>query len=231
MNYIKFIFLLFFSTSLLGQTENLLNYEVTLIGPSNVDHHHPTQVNYYLDYLDFLEEEVDIWLKELNTELKVIRKKNRRRIENKRPIKSRDYPTWKKNNDIIKDLEQDKLFIKNYKMLWEKFDYIEPDSVTTVFMNVFDQDACYDLISEKLVLSPKEYKIATYQPEDKLFIWREFIPKSSFQCPTGYQTKRRTCWQELSIDIDKPIDAVFLIQNKLTDLPFHLDGFKQITCR
>jgi len=230
MHYFKFIFLLLTCIHLNAQTENLTNYEVTLIGPNNVDHHHPVQVDYYLDYFDYLKEEVDIWLGELNSELRVIKKRNRRRIENKRPIKSKDYPAWKKNNDIIKDLEQDKALIQNYITLWENYNYTEPDSVTKVFMKVFEETLCFDLISEKLVLSPKEYKIATYQPKTNLFVWKEFIPKSSFQCPQGYQTNEKTCWQELSLDIENTMPSVFLIQNKLTQLPFHLDGFKQITC-
>ncbi len=229
--YIKTIFLLLSSISLNAQTENLINYDVTLIGPSNVDHHHPAQINYYLDYFAYLEEEVDVWLKELNDELRTIRKRNRKRIANKRPIKSKDYPVWKKNNDIIKDLEQDKIYIQAYIDLWENYNYTAPDSVTQVFMDVFDENLCFDLISEKLVLSPKEYQIATYQPATNLFIWKEFMPKTSFQCPEGYETDGKTCWQELSVPIKNTTPPVFLIQNKLTRLPFHLDGFKQITCR
>ena len=178
MKFVKTILLILSFTCLNAQTENLINYKVTLIGPSNVDHHHPTQINYYLDYFAYLKEEVDIWLKELNSELKIIRKKNRKRIENKRPIKSRDYPAWKKNNDLIKDLEQDKIYIQEYIYLWENFNYVVPDSVTKVFMDVFDKNLCFDLISEKLVLSPKEYQIATYQPETNLFVWKEFMPKN-----------------------------------------------------
>ena len=170
-------------------------------------------------------------MKELNSELKVIRKRNRKRIDNKRPIKSKDYPVWKKNTDIIKDLEQDKAYIKTYTDLWENYNYVAPDSVTKVFMDVFDENLCFDLISKKLVLSPKEYKIATYEPVANIFIWKEFIPKSGFQCPDGYETNGKTCWKELSVDIENLIPPVFLIQNKLTQLPFHLDGFKQITCR
>ncbi|MFK7980519.1 MAG: hypothetical protein AB8G86_11085 [Saprospiraceae bacterium] len=231
MKYIKALLLFLSTISLQAQTENLINYEVTLIGPSNVDHHHLAQVNYYLDYFAYLEEEVDAWLKELNGELKLIRKRNRKRIDNKRPIKSKDYPAWKKNTDIIKDLEQDKYYIKTYITLWENYNYVAPDSVTKIFMTIFDKSLCFDLISEKLVLSPKEYKIVTYEPVPNIFIWKEFIPKTSFQCPVGYETNGKTCWKELSVDIENTMPPVFLIQNKLTQLPFHLDGFKQITCR
>lgn len=231
MQYLKIILLFLSGISLNAQTENLINYEVTLIGPQNVDLHHPAQVNYYVDYFSFLEEEIDTWLTELNSELKVIKKRNRKRIANKRPIKSKDYPAWKKNSDIIKDLEQDKEYVQNYVSLWENFDYIEPDSVTKLFMERFDKDLCYDLISEKLVLSPKEYQISIYQPASALFYWKEFIPKAGFQCPTDYQLDGKICWQEIVVNIDNTIDSTFLIQNKLTNLPFHLDGFKQITCR
>lgn len=230
MKYLKTTLLLLLSIHTNAQTENLLNYEVTLIGPNNVNLHHPKQVLYYLEYFDFLEEEVDIWLKELSRELNVIKKRNRRRIEKERPIKSRDYPTWKKNSDIIKDLEQDKLFLEHYKDLWQNFDHNEPDSVTAHFMNIFNTNACYDLISEKLVLSPKEYDITTYEPTRNLFYWKEFIPKNGFQCPDNYQANGKTCWTTLSIEVDQAINPIFLIQNKITDLPFHLDGFKQITC-
>lgn len=208
-----------------------MNYEVTLVGPSNVNHHHPVQVDYYLDYFAFLEEEVDVWLGELNKDLRVIRKRNRKRIENKRPIKSRDYPAWKKNTDIIKDLEADKIRVQNYISLWENYDYTEPDSVMKVFMNIFDETLCFDLISEQLVLSPKEYLINNYQPESNLFIWKEYIPKNSFQCSEGYETEGKICSKVIELAIDQTISSSFLIQNKLTDLPFHLDGFKQITCR
>lgn len=231
MKYIKAFLLLLSSTSLPAQTENLLNYEVTLIGPNNVDRHHSVQINYYLDYFKYLEEEVDTWLKELNKELRLIRKKNRKRIENKRPIKSKDYPVWKKNNIIIKDLEIDKILIQNYTALWKNYDYIEPDSVTKVFMDTFKEALCYDLISKKLVLSPKEYTITTYQPDPSRFIWKEFVPKTSFQCPKGYETDGKICWQKLSLAIEDTLPPIFLIQNKLTHLPFHLDGFKQITCQ
>ena len=208
-----------------------MNYEVTLIGPSNVNHHHPVQVDYYLDYFAFLEEEVNVWLGELNKDLRVIRKRNRKRIENKRPIKSKDYPTWKKNTDIIKDLEADKIRIKNYISLWENYDYTEPDSVMQVFMKTFDEVLCFDLISERLILSPKEYSINTFQPAPNLFIWKEYVPKNSFQCPAGYEADGKICWKEFNLEIDKALPSTFQIQNKLTNLPFHLDGFKQITCR
>ena len=231
MKYSYIILFLLSSLCLNAQTENLINYEVTLIGPSNVDHHHPVQISYYLDYFDFLEEEVNVWLKELNRELKTIRKRNRKRIENKRPIKSRDYPAWKKNTDIIKDLEQDKIHIKNYISHWENYNYEEPDSVMKVFMKVHDEGLCFDLISEKLVLSPKEYSINTFQPAPNLFIWKEYIPKNSFQCPEGYDSIGKTCSKKVSLEIDNSLPSIFLIQNKLTNLPFHLDGFKQITCR
>lgn len=231
MKYYYLLLILLSSIYLNAQTENLINYEVTLIGPSNVDHHHPIQVNYYLEYFAFLEEEVDVWLKELNRDLKAIRKRNRKRIENKRPIKSRDYPAWKKNTDIIKDLEQDKIRVMSYISLWENYNYEAPDSVMKVFMKIHDEALCFDLISQKLVLSPKEYSINTFQPVPNFFIWKEYIPKYSFQCPDGYDSIGKICSKEVSLEIDSTIPSIFLIQNNLTNLPFHLDGFKQITCR
>lgn len=222
--------LLLSSFVLAAQTADLINFEVTLIGPRNTDLHHPNQIDYYIDYFDYLEEEVDIYLKEINKDLRDIRKRNKRRIENKRPIKSRDYPVWKKNNAILEDLEQDKKTVQSFRADWENFNYSEPDSVVKVFMTIFDENLCFDLISKKLVLAPKEYEISMSEPVNRFLVWREFIPKTSFRCPEEYTANGKTCWKKLEIEIEQAIDPVFLIENELTDMPFHLDGFKQITC-
>ena len=50
------LFILLTSLSLSAQTADLINYEVTLIGPKNIDIHHPQQVAYYLDYFQYLEQ-------------------------------------------------------------------------------------------------------------------------------------------------------------------------------
>jgi len=231
MKQVLFCFCLIFSTSLNGQTTSLISYEVTLIGPSNTDLHHPVQVDYYIDYFTFLEEEVDEWLREINRDLKDIRKRNKNRIVKKKPIKTRDYPAWKKNNEILKDLESDKASIQKYIAYWENFDFTKPDSAVHVFMENFDEQLCYDLISSEIVLAPQEYKIQLFEPEPNLFIWFEFIDKETSVCPTGYQSKGKTCAKRMELAIDKEIAPIFLIQNELTDLPFHLDGYKQITCR
>jgi len=228
-------FLLYFSflysASLFSQTTTLINYEVTLIGPRNTDLHHEAQIDYYVDYFSFLEEEVDTWLREINRDLKDIRKRNKNRIIKKRPIKTRDYPAWKNNNEIKKDLEADKATIQKYIADWENFDFNRPDSAVHVFMENFDEELCYDLISEKIVLAPKEYKIQLFQPEPDLFVWYEFIKKETVTCPTDYENKGKTCAKRMELAIEKAPAPVFLIQNQLTDLPFHLDGYKQITCR
>ncbi len=231
MKQLLFCFCLIFSTSLSSQTSSLISYEVTLIGPSNTDLHHPVQVDYYIDYFTFLEEEVDDWLREINRDLKNIRKRNKNRIVKKKPIKTRDYPAWKKNNEILKDLESDKASIQEYIVYWENFDFTKPDSAVHVFMENFDEQLCYDLISSEIVLAPQEYKIQLFEPEPNLFIWFEFIDKETSVCPTGYQSKGKTCAKRMELAIDKEIAPIFLIQNQLTDLPFHLDGYKQITCR
>ena len=231
MKQLFFCFSLIFSASLSGQTTSLISYEVTLIGPSNTDLHHPVQVDYYIDYFTFLEEEVDDWLREINRDLKNIRKRNKNRIVKKKPIKTRDYPAWKKNNEILKDLESDKASIQEYIAHWENFDFTKPDSAVHVFMENFDEQLCYDLISSEIVLAPQEYRIQLFEPEPNLFIWFEFIDKETIACPTGYQSKGKTCAKRMELAIDKEIAPVFLIQNQLTDLPFHLDGYKQITCR
>jgi len=229
-SYLCYFFCLCF-TSLFGQTANLISYEVTLLGPRNTDMHHPVQVDYYVDYYKFLEEEVDEWLREINRDLKDIRKRNKSRIVKKKPIKTRDYPAWKKNNEILKDLEEDKASIQAFIAHWENFDFTKPDSAVHVFMENFDENLCYDIISEEIVLSPKEYKISLLKPEPNVFIWYEFIKKDAFTCPKDYQNKGRTCAKRMELAIDNEIPPVFLIQNQLTDLPFHLDGYKRITCR
>jgi len=219
------------SVSLFSQTNSLISYEVTLIGPKNTDLHHPAQVDYYVDYFLFLEEEVDAWLGEINRDLRGIRKRNKNRIIKKKPIKTRDYPAWKKNNEILKDLETDKAIIQKYIAYWENFDFSKPDSAVHVFMENFDENLCYDLISEQIVLAPREYKIKLFEPEPNLFVWYEFIKKDAFTCPSDYENKGKTCAKRMELAIEKETPPVFLIQNQLTDLPFHLDGYKQITCR
>lgn len=229
----QFIFCLFLFCSIIAKSQSidLINYEVTLIGPRNTDLHHPTQVDYYIDYFSFLEEEVDAWLGEINRDLRAIRKRNKNRIIRKKPIKTRDYPAWKKNNEILLDLEADKAVIKKYIAYWENFDFTKPDSAVQVFMENFDENLCYDLISEQIVLAPKEYKIQLFEPQPDLFVWYEFIHKETFTCPTDYEDKGKTCAKRMELAIEKENPPVFLIQNQLTDLPFHLDGYKQITCR
>lgn len=231
MKQLLFYIFMLFTTSLISQTTTLINYEVTLIGPRNTDIHHLAQVDYYVDYFTFLEEEVDDWLGEINRDLRDIRKRNKRRIVRKKPIKTRDYPSWKKNNEILKDLEADKSTIQKYIAHWENFDFSKPDSAVQVFMENFDEELCYDLISEHIVLAPKEYKIQLYNPEPDLFVWYEFIKKETVTCPTDYENKGKTCAKRMELAIEKENPPVFLIQNQLTDLPFHLDGYKQITCR
>lgn len=232
MKLLTTICLLFHSIFFLSaQTADLINFEVTLIGPRNTDLHHPKQIAYYLDYFDYLEEEVDIYLKEINKDLRDIKKRNKRRIENKRPIKSRDYPVWKKNTVILEDLEKDKATVIEFREQWANFNYVEPDSVVKVFMTAFEEDLCFDLISKRLVLAPKEYEISISQPFNEFLEWKEFIPKTSFKCPEEYTPNGKTCWRTLDIQIEQAIDSIFLIENELTDMPFHLDGFKQITCK
>ena len=229
---LSLVLCLCFSINLLpAQTADLLNFEVTLIGPRNTDLHHPNQIAYYADYYNYLEEEVDLFIKEINKDLRAIRKRNRRRIENRRPIKSRDYPAWKNNTAILEDLKKDKQLVQVFQSKWENFNYEQPDSVVKVFMSAFDENLCFDLISKKLVLAPKEYEISLSEPLNKVFEWREFIPKNSLKCPDEYTANGKTCWRKMSVDIENSIDPVFLIENELTDMPFHLDGFKQITCR
>lgn len=230
MKFSFFTLLLFSSLLLPAQTTELINFEVTLIGPRNTDLHHPNQIGYYVDYFNYLEEEVDIYLKEINKDLRAIRKRNKRRIDNKRPIKSRDYPAWKKSNVILEDLKKDKSTVIEFREKWVSFDFAEPDSVVKVFMSAFDENLCFDLISKKLVLAPKEYEISLSDPMPDVLEWKEFIPKLSFNCPEGYTPNGKTCWRKMEIEIENPIPPIFLIENELTDMPFHLDGFKQITC-
>lgn len=231
MKQFLFYICFLYASSVISQTTNLINYEVTLIGPRNTDLHHPLQVDYYVDYFNYLEEEVDVWLREVNRDLKDIRKRNKNRIIKKRPLKTRDYPAWKKNNEILADLQADKKTIQAYITYWETFDFNKPDSAVHVFMENFDEDLCYDLISEQIVLAPKEYKIQLFEPEPDLFVWYEFIKKETLTCPTDYENKGKTCAKRMELAIEKETPPVFLIQNQLTDLPFHLDGYKQITCR
>ncbi len=231
MKQLLVYFFFLYALPLFSQTTTLINYEVTLIGPRNTDLHHRVQIDYYVDYFMFLEEEVDTWLGEINRDLRAIRKRNKNRIIKKKPIKTRDYPAWKNNNEIKKDLEADKKTIQEYIAYWENFDFSKPDSAVQVFMENFDENLCYDLISQEIVLAPKEYKIQLFEPESDLFIWYEFIKKESFTCPTDYENKGKTCAKRMELAIEKENPPVFLIQNQLTDLPFHLDGYKQITCR
>ena len=231
MRYVPFIFCLLFSTSLLSQTTGLVNFEVILIGPKNTDRHHPKQVKYYLEYFDFLNEEIDLWAAELNRELRGVRKRNKRRIEKKRPIKVRDYPIWKKNNEILESLDEDKKVVANYIDLWQNFNYEIPDSAVHVFMNLYNENNCYDLISSQLVLAPKEYKIILFEPQNGYFDWKEYIPKISVRCPQEYTANGTTCAKKMELPIaNSETPPIFLIENLLTNLPFHLDGFKQITC-
>ena len=230
MKIIKLFLAIFFGCSLKAQTADLVNFEVTLIGPYNTDRHHPKQIKYYLDYFEYLDGEINLWLSELNAGLKDIRKRNGRRIQKRKPIKAKDYPVWKKNNQIIKSLEEDKKVIAKYVKLWKSFNIKAPDSVAYVFMEIFDENLCYDLISDKIVLAPKEYKITLFEPEKDYFDWKEFIPKTAYRCPEGYESNGKNCAIKLDLEITDIEQPIFLIQNLLTDLPFHLDGFKRITC-
>lgn len=229
----RFLLFLFLNLPLLAfsQTVDLINFEVTLIGPYNTDRHHSAQVDYYLDYFDYLEEEVDLWLSELEEDLKGIKKRNQKRIDRKKPIKQRDYPAWKKKNQLVKELKVDKQSIQEYIALWENFDLTKPDSVARVFMNEYEEKSCYDLISAKLVLAPKEYKISLYEPESGFFDWNEYIPKTGYLCPQGYRPNGKNCRKNIELEVDQTRASLFIVRNLLTDLPFHLDGFKQITCR
>ena len=226
------LFLCLMVRPLAAQTDALEKFEVILVGPQNTDRHHAAQVDYYVDYYYFLDDEIDRWLEEVDGTLRVIRKRNRRRIEAKRPIRSRDYPQWRRSMDLMEVLLADKQLVRSYIDAWQAFDYTKPDSVTKVFMSVFAKDDCYDLISEELVLAPKEYKISLFEPAPERFSWNEFIPKTSFQCPDGYRPAGKNCQKKMEVEVITPLDPepVFQVRNLLNDLPFHLEGFKQITC-
>jgi hypothetical protein len=213
-----------------AQSTTLTNYEVTLVGPLNTDKHHPAQKAYYIDYFGFLLEEVDQWLKEVNRELKNIKRRNRKRIKKQKPIKLKDYPKWKLNNELTRSLSADQVIIEDYIQKWKDYNIATPDSVMRSFQNAYDPDLCFDLITSEIVLSKEEYLIENDEVENGYFVWNEFIQKSSYNCPTEYRDNGKTCIKSREIESQSQLPPTFLISNLLTDLPVHLDGWKIITC-
>ncbi|MEM6319711.1 MAG: hypothetical protein AAF960_18715 [Bacteroidota bacterium] len=230
---LSFLYLFTFHLVLTAQADPLYNYDVTLIGPLNTDKHHAEQVTYYLDYFDYLAEEVDVWRAEVKKSLAIIRRQNRKRIAKKKPIRARDYPAWKRNNELLESLNDDAQLVQIYFQKWANYDIRKPDSVQQVFKERFLDKNCYDLISAELVLAPDEYKINLATTETNFFTWKEFIPKQGIRCPQAYTDNGKSCERSLEIELETPQQSkdFFLITNLLSDLPFHLDGFKQISCK
>ena len=229
MKFYLTTFLFFFITYLPAQTLALTNFDVVLVGPLNTDRYHQVQEEYYRGYFIFLNKEVNDWLKEVNGELKVIARRNRRRLRKKRPVKFKDYPAWKAKKELRKSLENDKTHIKEYIQKWADYDKNQ-ETVMQRFMKIYNDSLCIDIISSKIVLSPKEYIINLYQPEMGYFNWNEFIPKTSFQCPENYIIQGKSCIKNIELKTEIKATPIFSILNLLNDLPIYLDGWKEIDC-
>jgi len=214
---------------LYAQTAPLLNFEAVLVGPENTDRHHPVQIEYYKDYYIFLSEEVDIWLGEVNQELRTIKRRNRKRIKKKKPIKLKDYPKWKQNRELIKSLEKDKILIKNYIEHWENYD-TRKDSVMADFQLIYDPNRCFDLITADIVLSKEEYSIDTYEAPPDYFDWNEFTIRQKGNCPDSYMPQGKTCVKNIEVETTFQKPPVYTILNLLQDIPVHLDGYKEVSC-
>lgn len=228
--YILIFYILFlFSFPLISQSISLSNFDVVLVGPKNTNRHHPAQIDYYIDYYKFLEEEVDLWLSEINLEQSIIKRRNRKRIRKKKPIRLADYPKWKYNRELVESLESDKQLVTNFISYWQDYN-VKPDSVLRDFQKIYDEDLCFDIISKDIVLSKEEYSISLYEAPKGTFDWEEFIQRQKGNCPTDYLPSGKTCNKHIEIETTFQKPLVFNIMNLLDDLPIHLDGWKKVTC-
>lgn len=179
MKWYFIIFLALYTSPLFSQTTPLSLLEIILVGPKNTDRHHPAQKEYYQEYYQVLIAEIDLWLEELESHQKSIKRNNKRRIKRKKPIKNKDIPKWNANVKLIKGLRADRLLIEEYLEKWNELSEVDNTKLLQ-FQTIYNGDGCYDLITPNLVLSPKEYTILPYYPKEDLFEWREFFPETVF---------------------------------------------------
>ena len=167
-----YFLILFFSLSLstaTAQTIFLENTNELIIGPENVNWLLEDQVGYYVEQYELYHDTLDLFIKEYQVEIS--------QIETKRKIRKKDHRRVAEINEYIKELEEEKIVLKQYISLWKdlefKTDYSKLNELAS-------SSKCYVLLCGEEKYGESEYEIVTVEKGDKVY-WEEITPRNKLE--------------------------------------------------